>query len=90
MKIDQYNHRTFKKFDNNQSESSITYKENFIFYDINQSETNLYSKWSFQQFWYQPIRKKYLQILKYFIKSESIYVHEASQLINLIDFFQDK
>ena len=40
MKIIQINHGVFKSFAINQSESSITYKENFIFSDIKQSESS--------------------------------------------------
>ena len=40
IKIIQYNYGVLKTFAINQSESSITYKENFIFSDIKQSESS--------------------------------------------------
>ena len=40
IKIIQFNHGVFKSFVINQSESSITYWEIFIFFDINQSESS--------------------------------------------------
>ena len=36
LKINQSNHGAFRSFDINQSESSFTYKEIFIFFDVHQ------------------------------------------------------
>ena len=51
IKIIQSNHGVFKKFATNQSESSINYKEIFIFSDINQSESTFNGHGIFNKFY---------------------------------------
>ena len=51
IKIIQSNHRFFKNFAINQSESSIHYKEIFIFFDINQSESSFNDHGIFNKFY---------------------------------------
>ena len=50
IKFIQSNHRIFKNFAINQSESSINYKEIFIFSDINQSESTFNGHGIFKNF----------------------------------------
>ena len=40
IKLIKGNHGVFKSFEINQSESSITYEQMFIFFDINESESS--------------------------------------------------
>ena len=51
IKFIQSNHGVFKSFAINQSESSINYKENIIFSDINQSESTFNGHGIFRQFY---------------------------------------
>ena len=51
IKFIQSNHGVFKSFAINQSESSINYKEIFIFSDINQSESTFNGHGNFNKFY---------------------------------------
>ena len=50
IKVIQANHGHFKSFAINQSESSINFKESFIFSDINQSESSFNGNRTFNKF----------------------------------------